>query len=305
LLAEKPDVFIGVDAPDFNLALEAALKKQGIATIHYVSPSVWAWRLERIYKIGRAVNRVLCLFPMEPALYQQAKVRADFVGHPLASAIPMVPDQLAMREQLGLPRQGPFYPDAGQPQERAGIHGAAVYRSGPYPAARLSRCHLPGAAGHPRHHGSVRPLLTRHKAWDLPLRKLFGHAQMAMIASDVVLVTSGTATLEVALTKRPMVISYKLSWLTYLLVKRKIKLPYVGLPNILCGRFVVPELLQRCHGRKAGGRSEAAVRRQGCGPRWCRPLPICISHCWLIRPNWLPRRYCRRPDVSAAGMSMS
>ncbi|BBF85579.1 lipid-A-disaccharide synthase [Aquitalea magnusonii] len=246
LQAEKPDVFIGVDAPDFNLALETALKKQGIATIHYVSPSVWAWRLERIYKIGRAVNRVLCLFPMEPALYQQAKVRADFVGHPLASEIPMQPDQLAMREQLGLPRQGPVFTLMPGSRKSELEFMAPLYIE----AARLLLRDYPDAT-------FLVPLatratmdlfdrmLTQHKAWDLPLRKLFGHAQMAMIASDVVLVTSGTATLEVALTKRPMVISYKLSWLTYLLVKRKIKLPYVGLPNILCGRFVVPELLQK------------------------------------------------------------
>lgn len=246
LKTEKPDVFIGVDAPDFNLALEAALKKSGIATVHYVSPSVWAWRLERIYKIGKAVNRVLCLFPMEPALYQQAKVRADFVGHPLASEIPMQPDQLAMREQLGLPRQGPIFTLMPGSRQSELEFMAPLYIE----AARILLRDYPDAS-------FLVPLatratmalfdrmLTRHKAWDLPLRKLFGHAQMAMIASDVVLVTSGTATLEVALTKRPMVISYKLSWLTYQLVKRKIKLPYVGLPNILCGRFVVPELLQK------------------------------------------------------------
>ena len=246
LKAEKPDVFIGVDAPDFNLALEAALKKAGIPTVHYVSPSVWAWRLERIYKIGKAVKRVLCLFPMEPALYQQAKVRADFVGHPLANEIPMAPDQLAMREQLGLPRQSPVFTLMPGSRKSELEFMAPLYIE----AARILLRDYPDAT-------FLVPLatratmdlfdqqLTRYKAWDLPLRKLFGHAQMAMIASDVVLVTSGTATLEVALTKRPMVISYKLSWLTYQLVKRKIKLPYVGLPNILCGRFVVPELLQK------------------------------------------------------------
>jgi len=246
LKAEKPDVFIGVDAPDFNLALEAALKKAGIPTVHYVSPSVWAWRLERIYKIGRAVNRVLCLFPMEPALYQQAKVKADFVGHPLASEIPMVPDQLAMREQLGLPRQAPVFTLMPGSRKSELEFMAPLYIE----AARILLRDYPDATflvplATRATMDLFDQLLTRYKAWDLPLRKLFGHAQMAMIASDVVLVTSGTATLEVALTKRPMVISYKLSWLTYQLVKRKIKLPYVGLPNILSGRFVVPELLQK------------------------------------------------------------
>ncbi len=246
LKAAKPDVFIGVDAPDFNLALEAALKKSGIATVHYVSPSVWAWRLERIYKIGRAVNRVLCLFPMEPALYDKAGVKADFVGHPLASEIPMVPDQLAMREQLGLPRQAPVFTLMPGSRKSELEFMAPLYIE----AARILLRDYPDATflvplATRATMDLFDRLLTRHKAWDLPLRKLFGHAQMAMIASDVVLVTSGTATLEVALTKRPMVISYKLSWLTYQLVKRKIKLPYVGLPNILCGRFVVPELLQK------------------------------------------------------------
>lgn len=246
LLAEKPDVFIGIDAPDFNLALEKRLKQGGLRTVHYVSPSVWAWRPERVVKIGESADQVLCLFPMEKPLYDAAGVKATFVGHPLASDIPLQPDRDAMREQLGLPRHIPVF--TLMPGSRK---SELEFMGGLYiEVARQLLQQFPDAQ-------FLVPLATRqtmdqfsqllsvHKAWDLPLRKLFGHAQMAMIAADVVLVTSGTATLEVALTKRPMVISYKLSWLTYQLVKRKLKLPYVGLPNILAKRFVVPELLQR------------------------------------------------------------
>ncbi|OHX10717.1 lipid-A-disaccharide synthase [Chromobacterium sphagni] len=245
LLAEKPDVFIGVDAPDFNLGLEAALKKGGVPTVHYVSPSVWAWRPERVQKIGKAVNHVLCLFPMEPPLYRQAGVPVTYVGHPLASEIPLKPDMGAMREQLGVPPHVPVFTLMPGSRKSELEYMVPVYLD----TARLLLRQYPDAQ-------FLVPLATRatmdlfeqmlyrYKARDLPIRRLFGHAQMATIASDVVLVTSGTATLEVALTKRPMVISYKLSAFTYRLVKRKIKLPYVGLPNILCGRFVVPELLQ-------------------------------------------------------------
>lgn len=246
LLAEKPDVFIGVDAPDFNLGLEADLKRGGIPTVHYVSPSVWAWRPERVQKIGKSVSHMLCLFPMEPALYRQAGVPVTYVGHPLASEIPMYPDKQAMREQLGLPQAAPVFALLpGSRQSELEYMGPLYIET-----ARLLLADYPSAI-------FLVPLATRTtmelfdtqlrqcKALDLPIRRLFGHAQMAMIASDVVLVTSGTATLEVALCKRPMVISYRLSALTYQLVKRKIRLPYVGLPNVLSGRMVVPELLQK------------------------------------------------------------
>ncbi|UDM17838.1 lipid-A-disaccharide synthase [Vogesella sp. XCS3] len=246
LLAEKPDVFIGIDAPDFNLGLEKWLKQAGLRTVHYVSPSVWAWRPERVVKIGDSADQVLCLFPMEKPLYDAAGVPATFVGHPLASEIDIAPDQNAMREQLGLPKAVPVF--ALLPGSRK---SELEFMGGLYlDVARQLLARYPDAqflvplATRPTM-DQFDQLLTRHKAWDLPIRKLFGHAQMAMIAADVVLVTSGTATLEVALTKKPMVISYKLSWLTYQLVKRKLKLPYVGLPNILAKRFVVPELLQK------------------------------------------------------------
>jgi lipid-A-disaccharide synthase len=246
LLASRPDVFVGIDAPDFNLPLETVLKKSGIPTVHYVSPSVWAWRPERIQKIGRAVSLMLSLFPMEPPLYAKAGVPVKFVGHPLASEIPLQTDREAMREQLALPKNAPIF--ALMPGSRLSemdfmapvyIETARVLLE-KFPEAQFI---VPLATRATR--DRFEEILTRCKAWELPIRRLFGHAQMAIIASDAVLVTSGTATLEVALCKRPMVISYKLATLTYWLVKHKLKLPYVGLPNILCERVVVPELLQK------------------------------------------------------------
>ncbi|GGY25540.1 lipid-A-disaccharide synthase [Paludibacterium paludis] len=246
LIDEKPDVFIGIDAPDFNLGLEADLKAAGIPTVHYVSPSVWAWRPERVDRIGHSVSHMLCLFPMEPPLYSRAGVPVTYVGHPLASELPLDPDKLAMREQLGLPLSAPtFALLPGSRRSELDFMGPLVIETArrlleKFPDAQF----LVPLATRPTLEEFERQL-TAHRAWELPIRKLFGHAQMAMIASDVVLVTSGTATLEVALAKRPMVISYKLSALTYHWVKRKIRLPYVGLPNVLAGRKVVPELLQK------------------------------------------------------------
>lgn len=246
LLKSRPDVFVGIDAPDFNLPLETHLKRAGVPTVHYVSPSIWAWRPERIQKIGRAVSLMLSLFPMEPPLYAKAGVPVSFVGHPLASEIPLQTDRDAMREQLALPRNIPIF--ALLPGSRMSELDfmAPIYLE----TARLLLERFPDAQFIvPLATRATRDrfdaILTKCKAWELPIRKLFGHAQMAIIASDAVLVTSGTATLEVALCKRPMVISYKLATLTYWLVKHKLKLPYVGLPNILCERVVVPELLQK------------------------------------------------------------
>lgn len=246
LIKIRPDVFVGIDAPDFNLPLETHLKRAGIPTVHYVSPSIWAWRPERIQKIGRAVSLMLSLFPMEPPLYAKAGVPVSFVGHPLASEIPLQTDREAMREQLALPKNVPIF--ALLPGSRLSELDfmAPIYIE----TARLllerfpeAQFIVPLATRATRDRFDA--ILTKCKAWELPIRKLFGHAQMAIIASDAVLVTSGTATLEVALCKRPMVISYKLATLTYWLVKHKLKLPYVGLPNILCERVVVPELLQK------------------------------------------------------------
>lgn len=240
-----PDVFIGIDAPDFNLTLESALKRRGVPTIHYVSPSIWAWRGERIRKIGRAVSHVMAIFPFEKPLYDAAKIPCTYIGHPLADFLPENPNRFAMREQLKL-RQ----------------HAAVIAM---LPGSRQSELHYMTelfirtaqaiSAKNPAVHFLV-PLVSRETrsyfeealyrlgAQDLPLTILFGHAHEAMVAADAVLVASGTATLEAALLMRPMVITYKMSPGSYRIMKRKGYLPYVGLPNILAGQFVVPEILQ-------------------------------------------------------------
>jgi lipid-A-disaccharide synthase len=246
LLADPPDIFIGVDAPDFNLDLEAALKARGIPAVHYVSPSIWAWRGGRINKIRRAVSHVLALFPFEPAIYEQAGVPVTYVGHPLADMLPMKPDRDAARELLGLSASAPIF--ALLPGSR---QGELRFLADPFiEAARLVYEKLPEAR-------FLVPLATREtrlmfeeaiyrcNAHDLPIKLLFGHAHEAMTAADGVLVASGTATLEAALLKRPMVIAYKLAPFSHFLMKHMGYLPYVGLPNILAGRFVVPEFIQK------------------------------------------------------------
>lgn len=246
LLDLKPDIFIGIDAPDFNLGLETDLKSAGIRTIHYVSPSIWAWRGGRIKKIGRAVNRVLALFPMEPQIYEKERIPVTYVGHPLADIIPLQTSKQAVREKLSLPRDYPIF--AMLPGSRRGelemmaetfVETAKIIRERFLPTAIF-----------------VVPLTTREtrlqfemaiyqkQGGDVPFRLLFGHAQDALGAADVSLVASGTATLEAAMLKRPMVITYKIAKFSYWLMKRMAYLPFVGLPNILAGRFVVPEILQ-------------------------------------------------------------
>jgi len=244
-LTNRPDLFIAVDAPDFNLDLELALKASGIPTVHYVSPSIWAWRGERINKIKRAVSHMLALFPHEPLLYQQAGIPVDYVGHPLADMLPDQPKRTEMRETMRIPLQArvfAFLPGSRQSEVK---HLARTYIE----TAKLILQQIPDAR-------FLVPLVSRETrgifdqalydcdAQQLPMTLLFGHAQDAMIAADIALVASGTATLECALLKRPMVITYKMPALSWWMIKRKRYQPYVGLPNILCERFVVPELIQ-------------------------------------------------------------
>ncbi|MDO8464329.1 MAG: lipid-A-disaccharide synthase [Gallionella sp.] len=244
-LANRPDLFIAVDAPDFNLDLELALKASGIPTVHYVSPSIWAWRGERINKIKRSVSRMLAVFPHEPKIYQQAGVPVDYVGHPLADMLPDQPRRTEMRETMRIPLQArvfAFLPGSRQSEVK---HLAHTYIE----TAKLILQQIPDAR-------FLVPLISRETrgifdqalydcdAQQLPMTLLFGHAQDAMIAADIVLAASGTATLECALLKRPMVITYKMPAFSWWMIKRKRYQPYFGLPNILCERFVVPELIQ-------------------------------------------------------------
>lgn len=243
--AHPPDLFIGIDAPDFNFDLELKLKERGIPTIHYVSPSIWAWRGERIHKIKRAVSHMLALFPFEPPLYEKAGIPVTYVGHPLADMLSEEPDRDAMRKQMRLPTQSKvfaFLPGSRQSEVR---NLAATFID----TARIilqqlpeSNFLVPLATSETRR--IFEEILRQHGGQDLPIRILFGHAHDAIIAADVVLVASGTATLEVALLKRPMVITYKMPALLYWLLKPKAYQPYFGLPNILSGKFIVPELLQ-------------------------------------------------------------
>ena len=246
LLAEKPDIFIGVDAPDFNFWLERKLKKHGIPTIHYVSPSIWAWRGGRMGKIKRAVSHMLALFPFEPALYEKAGVPVTFIGHPLADEIPLRPSKTAAREILKIEKSKQviaMLPGSRQSEVRQ--HAELFVNT----AKIISQDN--------QNTQFLVPLITRETraifeqalykdmTQEIELNILFGHAHDAMEAADVVLVASGTATLEAALLKRPMVITYRMPTLSWWILKRMNYLPYVGLPNILAGKFVVPELLQK------------------------------------------------------------
>ena len=245
LLADKPSLFIGVDAPDFNFRLEEKLKSAGVPTVHYVSPSIWAWRPERIHAIGRAVDRMLVLFPFEEAIYRKAGIAVNFVGHPLADAMPLEPDRREARAQLRLgPAAGAVALLPGSRVSELELHADLVIETARELAAARPelRFFVPLATRETRDYFEGR--LYALEARELPITILFGHAQLALCAADVALVASGTATLEAALARCPMVITYRLNPITYWLVKRRALLPYAGLPNILAGEFIVPELLQ-------------------------------------------------------------
>ncbi|KFL35667.1 lipid-A-disaccharide synthase [Arenimonas donghaensis] len=245
LLDWQPDVFVGIDAPDFNLGLERKLKQAGITTVHYVSPSVWAWREGRAAKIGRSADRVLCLFPMEPPIYQRHGVDARFVGHPLAEAFAAVPDRAAARERLGLAPDIPVL--AVLPGSRQG----EIERLWPtfIDAARQVTLQLPGlAVAVPAADPGCREAIERGLAQSqLANVALFdGQAHDVMVASDVVLLASGTAALEAMLAKRPMVVGYRISALTYRLVMALglMRVSRYSLPNVLANEPIVPELMQ-------------------------------------------------------------
>ncbi|MGO4151712.1 lipid-A-disaccharide synthase [Cupriavidus sp. YAF13] len=243
LLAQPPLCFIGVDAPDFNFGLEVPLRRAGIPVVHFVSPSIWAWRGGRIRTIARAVDHILCLFPFEPEIYARAGIPATYVGHPLADVIPMVPDTQGAREKLGLPA-GPRVVAVlpGSRQSEVRNLGATFFAA----MARMYSMDGNLAFVLPVASAPLREIVAGlHQQYpQIPLTVIDGQSHLAMEAADVILLASGTATLEAALYKKPMVISYKVPWLTAQIMKRQGYLPYVGLPNILSGRFVVPELLQ-------------------------------------------------------------
>ena len=243
VLAWQPDVFIGIDAPDFNLGVEKWLKQRGVRTVHDVSPSIWAWRQGRATKIGQSADRVLCLFPMEPPIYAQHGVDARFIGHPLADAIPLQPDRNAARAALGESANAPLL--ALLPGSRLG----EIQRMLPTfaEASRRLAHEVPGLrillpAANTQCRVAIDAILGDAPAF----RVIDGQAQQIMIASDCVLLASGTAALEAMLCKRPMVIGHRISALTYRIVKLfgLLKSTHVSLPNVLAGETLVPELLQ-------------------------------------------------------------
>lgn len=245
LLDDPPDLFIGVDAPDFNLWLEAQLKAQGVTTIHFISPSIWAWRGGRIHKIKRSVDHILCLFPCEPEIYARHQVPASFVGHPLADEFPLEPDRQVARTKLNIAHDARVV--ALMPGSRQGEirHMAATFIK----TAKLLHARYPEliflapfASTHTRE--QFKQILLQEEAQDLPLECIQEHSHEVMTAADVILVASGTATLEAALLKRPMVIVYKLAPLSYWIMRKLAYLPYVGLPNILLRESIVPEFIQ-------------------------------------------------------------
>lgn len=243
LIKNPPNIFIGIDAPDFNLNLETALKSQGIKVIHFVSPSFWAWRENRVKKLKNSVDHVLCLFPFEPNLLAEHGVPATFIGHPLANIIPQVADRQKARRFLKFNESDDVV--AILPGSR---RSEILYLASPFfLAARLLLNHRP----------NLKLIVPAIPAWRVLIEEaakkagifnniqiLTGNSHNVLEACDVALVASGTATLEAALFKRPMVIAYKMSWLSWQIMKRKKIQPWIGLPNILSQSFVVPELLQ-------------------------------------------------------------
>jgi lipid-A-disaccharide synthase len=242
LIAEKPDVFIGIDAPDFNLTLELKLRQAAIKTVHYVSPSVWAWRQKRVLKIREACDLMLTLFPFEAQFYDAHQVPVRFVGHPLADTIPVMADRASAREALDLPQ------DSAVVALLPGSRGGEVARLGSLfldAAVRLRtlrpgiRFVLPCAS--PERRAQLEQMLVGR---DLPLTLLNGRSHEALAACDAVLIASGTATLEALLYKRPMVVAYKVAPMTYRILKRLVTSDYIALPNLLAERLLVPEMIQ-------------------------------------------------------------
>ena len=256
LTEDRPDVYLGIDAPDFNLGVELQLRKAGIPTLHLVSPSIWAWRGGRIKKIAQAVERMLCIFPFETEIYERAGVSATYVGHPLASDIPLEPNTGMARQRIADLLQ--ISPEALGGKVIAvlpGSRGSEIEHIAPifFETMQILAERIQGEklvflipVATPRLREPLEHLLqqTKKQNPDIQIHLLEGEADAVLEACDTVLIASGTATLQAALWKRPMVISYKVPWLTAQIMKRQAYLPYVGLPNILSGEFVVPELLQ-------------------------------------------------------------
>ncbi len=243
-LQSPPDVFVGIDVPDFNLTLEERLRESGIRTVHYVSPQVWAWRKYRMRKISSAVDLLLTLFPFEADFYQRHRLPARYVGHPLADRIPLATDRNAARVNLSLPEEGPIV---------ALLPGSRVSE-----VRNLAQCFIQAAGWCHRQRPELRfvvplasPLVRevftqtlQQQEAEIPITLVDGQSREVMAAADVVLLASGTATLEALLLKRPMVVAYRMAWLTYAILKRWVRVAHYSLPNLLAGEQLVPEFVQ-------------------------------------------------------------
>jgi lipid-A-disaccharide synthase len=243
LLASPPDLFVGVDASDFNLPVERLLRQKGVPTVQLVCPSIWAWRPERVQKIRDSVDHVLCIYPFEPDLLAQHGIEGSFVGHPIADVIPLEPDRLKTRFQLGLPADATIVAllPGSRPSEAKAL--ALPFLQ----AAQLMRQHRPELKFVLPTHELLMPVIDAAVAqtgMQSHVKVVMGRSHEVQAACDVALVASGTATLETALHKRPMVIAYKMQWLSWQIANRQRLLPWVGLPNILCNERLVPEFLQ-------------------------------------------------------------
>lgn len=262
LKQQQPDVFVGIDAPDFNLTIELQLREAGIKTVHYVSPSVWAWRQKRVLKIRQGCDLMLTLLPFEAKFYQAHQVPVEFVGHPLADSVPMQTDSLPAREQLGLSA------DAQVVALLPGSRGGEVAKLGALfvDTARFLLAEKPllrfiiPAANQARRQ-QLEAILA--EAPNLPIEILDGQSQTALQACDAVLIASGTATLEAMLFKKPMVVAYKLAPLSHWLLKKMVKSPYISLPNLLAAEMLVPEFIQDAATPEALGQAVLTQLRDG------------------------------------------
>ncbi len=244
-LADRPDLFIGIDVPDFNLGLEQTLKSAGVRTVHYVSPTVWAWRSYRIHKIHRAVDRMLTLFPFEAEYYRKRAIPVTFVGHPLADKIKSRYSRAAVRKKLGLPREGvviALLP--GSRNNELKRHADIFVETARWLYARNRELQFVAPFVNEETRRLFKAALTRHEAEDLPVTTVTGKSRDALAAADIVLAASGTATLEAALLKKLMVVTYRVSWFSYLLIRLFSHVDLYSLPNSLAGRRLVPEFVQ-------------------------------------------------------------
>jgi lipid-A-disaccharide synthase len=242
-IANPPSVFIGIDSPDFTISLEASLKEQGIKTVHYVSPSVWAWRQKRVLKIAHAVDLMLTLLPFEAKFYHEHNVPVEFVGHHLADEIPLFVDKIAARKALGLPEEGRIVALLpGSRSSEVERMGELFLRTAVYCLEQDPSLQFIVPAASPDRYRQLHIELNDYV--DFPIELLNGHSHDAIAAADVVLLASGTVTLEALLLKKPMVVAYKMAPLTFKILSWLVKTPWVSLPNLLAQKMLVPELLQ-------------------------------------------------------------